>query len=138
MLQSGALGAGLRIPTSDSVLLPMIGVSCIDIDVPGDGTNVRGVYLDWLVGRNIAQPLSADLRDIMPEPFSTSAPLQAPEVDEETFGTVTATLCCGDDPDRTDHGRSAAFHSQWSRSRWSRSVTSRSQVRGSIRRQKFM
>ena len=92
VLQSGALGAGIDLPTSDTILLPMIGVSCIDVEVPGDGTTVRGAYMDWMTSRAVAHPLSAESRDVIPEPFAAAAPLRAPETDLETFGTVTATL----------------------------------------------
>lgn len=92
VLQSGSVGAGIDLPTSDTMLLPMIGVSCIDIDVVGDGTNVRGVYMDWMMSQNVAHPLSADRRDFIPEPFAAAAPLHASEADRENFGTVTATL----------------------------------------------
>lgn len=86
------LGSGLELPTSDTILLPMIGVSCIDVDVQGDGKNVRGVYLDWLTNRTVAHPLSAERRDLIPEPFAAAAPLQIPQQDTAAFGTVTATL----------------------------------------------
>ena len=92
VMQSGALGAGIDLPTSDSVLLPMIGVSCIDVEVPGDGSTIRGAFLDWMVSRTVAHPASAEMRDVMPEPFSASAPLHAPVQDTESFGTVTASL----------------------------------------------
>ncbi len=92
VLQSKELGAGIDLPTSDTVLLPMIGVSCIDIDVPGDGKTVRGVFLDWMTSNNVAHPSSVERRDLIPEPFSASPPLHAPAQDSETFGTVTATL----------------------------------------------
>ncbi len=92
VLQSGALGTGLDLPSSDTVVLPMIGVSCIDVEVPGDGTTVRGVFMDWMTSRMVAHPLLADRRDVMPEPFSAAAPLHAAEQDNENFGTVTASL----------------------------------------------
>ena len=92
VLRSSELGAGVDIATSDTVMLPMHGVSCIDVEVPGDGSTVRGVYMDWMASRQVAHPLAAGPRDVIPEPFAATAPLHAPEVDTETFGTVTATL----------------------------------------------
>lgn len=92
VLSSGPLGAGIDLPSSDTVALPMIGVSCIDISVPGDGANVRGIYMDWMTSRHVAHPLSAEPRDVMPAPFSAAGPLRVPEQDAETFGTVTAAL----------------------------------------------
>ena len=92
VLESSELGAGIELPTSDTVLLPMIGVTCIDVDVPGDGTNVRGVYMDWLTERSVAHPVSAEPREYIPEPFAAAAPLRVPEQDSESLGTVTASL----------------------------------------------
>ncbi len=92
VLRSGVLGTGIDLPSSDTVLIPMVGASTLDVEVPGDGSNVRGAYLDWMVSRNVAQPLSAEARDVMPEPFTAAAPLQVPENDTEAFGTVTASL----------------------------------------------
>ncbi|MGI9087376.1 MAG: hypothetical protein ACR2HH_06500 [Chthoniobacterales bacterium] len=92
VLRSRELGAGIDLPSSDTVILPMISVSCIDVEVPGDGASVRGVFMDWMTSRNTAHPLSAASADVIPEPFSAVAPLHAPAQDTETFGTVTATL----------------------------------------------
>ncbi|MBV9619093.1 MAG: hypothetical protein JO201_07760, partial [Verrucomicrobia bacterium] len=92
ILQSGALGSGIDLSISETMLLPMIGVSCIDIDVPGDGSTVRGVYLDWMTSRTVAHPLSSTRRDFIPEPFSAAAPLPTSAPDKETFGAVTASL----------------------------------------------
>ena len=92
VIRSGALGTGIDLPSSDRVILPMLGISCIDVEVPGDGTTVRGAFMDWMVSRNVAQPVSAQSRDVMPEPFAAAAPLHVPEQDTETFGTVTAPL----------------------------------------------
>jgi len=92
VIQSGSLGAGIGLPTSDTVLVPMIGVSCIDVEVAGDGKTVRGAYLDWMTSRVVAHPLSAAANAVIPQPFAASAPLQVAEADVERFGTVTATL----------------------------------------------
>jgi hypothetical protein len=92
VLRSRELGAGIDLATSDTVMLPMLGVSCIDVEVPGDGKTVRGVYMDWMASRSVAHPLAAGPRDVIPEPFAATAPLHAPDTDSETFGTVTATL----------------------------------------------
>jgi hypothetical protein len=92
VLRSGALGSGVDVASSDSVMIPMNDVSTIDIEVPGDGKTVRGVYLDWMTSSELVHPLNADRRDIVAEPFSSLPPLRAPEQDLEQFGTVTATL----------------------------------------------
>ena len=60
--------------------------------MPGDGKAVRGVYLDWMTSSEVVHPVNTEHRDIIPEPFSSLAPLHSPEQDLENFGTVTATL----------------------------------------------
>src|SRR5207247_8961561 len=59
VMQSGPLGAGIGLPTSESVMIPMVGASTIDIEVPGDGKTVRGPYLDWMASAEELHPLSA-------------------------------------------------------------------------------
>jgi hypothetical protein len=92
VLRSGELGSGIGLPTSDSVMIPMNGISTLDVEVPGDGKNVRGAFLDWMTSSEVVHPVNAQHRDVIPEPFSAMPPLQAPEQDTERFGTVTATL----------------------------------------------
>jgi hypothetical protein len=92
VVRSGALGSGIDLPSSDSVIIPMSGLSALDIEVPGDGKTVRGAYLDWMTSSELAYPLSAEHRDVIPEPFSTLPPLHSPTQDREQFGTVTASL----------------------------------------------
>lgn len=92
VMQSGPLGAGIGLSTAESVMVPMVGVSTIDIEVPGDGTSVRGAYLDWMATAEVVHPLSADHRDLIPEPFQSMAPLHPVTQDSERFGTVTASL----------------------------------------------
>ena len=92
ILRSGELGSGVDLPTSASVVIPMTGMSAIDIEVPGDGNTVRAAYLDWMTSSEVIHPLNVDHRDMMPEPFSALPPLHSPDQDVEAFGTVTATL----------------------------------------------
>jgi hypothetical protein len=92
VLRSGPLGSGINLPTSDSVMIPMTSASSIDIEVPGDGKTVRAAYLDWMTNSAVVHPLSADHRDVIPEPFSSMPPLHSPAQDTERFGTVIATL----------------------------------------------
>ena len=91
-MQSGPLGAGIGLPTSESVMVPMLGVSTIDVEVAGEGKNVRGAYLDWMRNAEVLHPSSAERRDLIPEPFAAMAPLHPATQDTEQFGTVTASL----------------------------------------------
>src|SRR2546423_7670833 len=61
-LRSGALGSGIGLPTSDSVMIPMTGISTLDIVVPGEGKTVRGAYLDWMTSSEIVHPINAESR----------------------------------------------------------------------------
>jgi hypothetical protein len=92
VLRSGRLGAGMNLPSSDSVLIPMTGASSIDIEVPGDGKTVRAAYLDWMTSSEVVHPVNTEHREVIPEPFSSVPALHAPPDDVENFGTVTATL----------------------------------------------
>jgi len=92
VLRSGELGSGVGLPTSDSVMIPMSGISTLDIEVPGDGKTIRGAYLDWMTSSEVVHPVNTEHRDVIPEPFSSLPPLHSPEQDLEHFGTVTATL----------------------------------------------
>ena len=92
VMQSGPLGAGVNLPTSESVMVPMVGASTIDIEVPGDGKTMRGAYLDWMASAEVLHPMSAEHRDLIPEPFAAMAPLHPATQDTERFGTVTASL----------------------------------------------
>src|SRR5438477_5779594 len=92
VLRSGELGSGVGLPTSDSVMIPMSGISTLDIEVPGDGKTVRGAYLDWMTSSEVVHPVNAEHRDVIPEPFSSVPTLHAPPEDVENFGTVMATL----------------------------------------------
>jgi hypothetical protein len=92
ILRSGTLGAGMNLPSSDSVIIPMTGASAIDIEVPGDGKTIRGAYLDWMTSSEVVHPVNVEHRDIIAEPFSAIPALHAPPEDVENFGTVTATL----------------------------------------------
>jgi hypothetical protein len=109
VLRSGALGSGLGLPTSDSEMIPMNGVSVVDIEVPGKGKTVRGVYLDWMTSSEVVHPVSAEHRDIIPEPFSATPPLHAPDSDIEQFGTVKATLAAETIPIGSDVQQAASF-----------------------------
>src|SRR5438094_7312752 len=78
VLRSGALGSGINLPSSDSVMIPMTGASSIDIEVAGDGKTVRAAYLDWMTRSTVVHPLNADHRDVIPEPFSSIPHMNSP------------------------------------------------------------
>lgn len=92
VLRSGPLGAGIDLESSESVMIPMHGVTTVDVEVPGDGNSVRGAYLEWMTSSELAHTASVGSQDAVPQPFATTLPLHAPTEDSEEFGTVTASL----------------------------------------------
>ena len=92
VLRSGSLGAGIDLETAESVMIPMHGVTTVDVEVPGNGNSVRGAYLEWMISSELAHSASVGSQDAVPAPFATSLPLHAPTEDSEEFGTVTASL----------------------------------------------
>lgn len=92
LLRSGPLGQKTGLATSSNTIVPMIGVSTIDVEVPGDGRSVRGAYLDWMKTSQVMRPMHAEEQKLMADPFAAAAPLQAAEEDAEVYGTVNAPL----------------------------------------------
>ena len=92
VLRSGPLGTGIDLESSESVMIPMHGVTTVDVEVPGDGNSVRGIYLEWMTSSELAHTASVGSQDAVPQPFATTLPLHAPTEDSEEFGTVTASL----------------------------------------------
>jgi hypothetical protein len=109
VLRSGQLGSGTGLASSDSVIIPMTGISTVDIEVPGDGKTVRGAYLDWMTSSEVVHPVNAEHRDVIPEPFSSLPPLHSPAQDMENYGTITATLANETIPIGPDVEHGAAF-----------------------------
>ncbi len=109
VLRSGQLGSGTDLASSDSVIIPMTGISTVDIEVPGDGKTIRGAYLDWMTSSEVVHPVNAEHRDVIPEPFSSLPPLHSPEQDQEQYGTITATLANEAIPMGPDAEHGAAF-----------------------------
>ena len=92
VLRSGPLGTGIDLESSESVMIPMHGATTVDVEVPGDGTSIRGAYLEWMVSSELAHTASVGSQDAVPQPFAATLPLHAATEDSEEFGTVTASL----------------------------------------------
>ncbi len=109
VLRSGSLGEGTGLPTSTSSIVPMIGVTAIDLEVPGNGRTIRGAYLDWMKTTTVMHPIHAEHRELMPEQFEAAAPLKTKAEDSEIYGTVTAPLAQGTIPLEPSVQKSASF-----------------------------
>src|SRR5207248_956909 len=82
----------IDLESSESVMIPMHGITTIDVEVPGDGKSVRGAYLEWMSSSEMVHPPSAGSQDVIPAPFAATLALHAPAQDSEEFGAVTASL----------------------------------------------
>jgi len=95
---SGPLGAGLELPVSESMSIPTQGVDYVDIDVPGNGSNVHKALLTTLKKSTVATALDfapaavPGAADPVVDPFGNAAPQPISENDSFLFGRVRATL----------------------------------------------
>ena len=90
--ESGPLGTGVGLPSSENLTIPMDGVDYIDITTPGDGAGIRGVFLASLKRAEVQHAIDyaspagvADAFDNLP-----AAPLQAD--DYSLYGRVKASI----------------------------------------------
>jgi hypothetical protein len=109
LLRSGSLGQKTSLATSSTTIVPMIGVTAIDVEVPGDGRSVRGAYLDWMKTSQVMRPMHAEQQKLMADPFGGPAPLKTGEEDAEVFGAVTAPLAAETIPMGSSMQNGAAF-----------------------------
>ncbi len=91
----GPLGQGLWLPTSESVTFPTADVATVDIRVPGDGRNLRGVFLATLTTQKMRRLLDFAAPAERIEAFGQSAPLNLSANDLLLFGRVKAALDTG-------------------------------------------
>lgn len=109
LLHSGSLGQKTGLATSSSTIVPMMGVTAIDIEVPGDGRSMRGAYLDWMKSSQVMRPVHDESENAVPAPFAAAPPLKAGTDDAEVFGTVTAPLTADTIPMGSSMQDGAAF-----------------------------
>ncbi len=92
VIRSGPLGQGLDLPSSDTVTFPMDGVNYLEIEAPGDGSQVRGAFLTWLAKTEIRQAADFPSGETVRQPFHILAPRRTSRDDAYLFGVVTAAL----------------------------------------------
>ncbi len=92
LLRFGPFGIGIDLESSDSCMIPMEGVKNIDVEVPGEGTNVRSAFLQWMTTSELVHAVGISSDNAVPQPFSPTLALHAPAEDSEQFGAVSATL----------------------------------------------
>ncbi len=90
-------------------MIPMHGITTIDVEVPGDGNSVRGAYLEWMTSSEMVHASGAGSQDAVPQPFAAALPLHAPAQDSEELGTVTGSLSADLIRIGSTSGEAAAF-----------------------------
>jgi hypothetical protein len=90
--ESGPLGDGLGVDTSASLVVPAAELDYLDIEVPGDGANLRGAYLASLRKDAIRRALDFAPAPAVLDPFGQPAPVEPAEEDTLLHGRVRATI----------------------------------------------
>jgi hypothetical protein len=86
------LGEGLGVDASASVIVPGAAIDYLDIEVDGNGANLRGALVTSLRSGRILHALDFDLPAPVQDLFGAPPPAQPGEDDLLLFGRVRATL----------------------------------------------
>ncbi len=86
------LGTQAGLPASEQVIVPIEGADYVDIAVPGNGSNVRGIFASSLRDASVKEPI--DFHELTPlrDPFGNHPVGVASEEDTRVFGRLKATL----------------------------------------------
>ena len=90
--RSEPLGTGIGLPTQDSVVVPIDDTDYIDVDVPGDGTNVRGAFITSLKTAETKHAFDFNHLPLVSDPFGKVPNMRQLQDDELIFGRVRAML----------------------------------------------
>ena len=89
---SPPLGTGVGLPTSESVIIPLEGADYIDIEVPGNGSNVRGTHAASLKEVTVRQTLDFRVAPEVIAPFGNVAFAPPTIEDTKLYGRIQAAL----------------------------------------------
>ncbi len=95
LFQGEPLGVGAGLPTNESIVVPIEGADYVDVIVPGDGTNIRGLLASSLKDVPVRQTLDFHAPADIQDPFGNLPARQLAEEDSKLFGRVKATLDTG-------------------------------------------
>ena len=105
---TGALGQGFGIETSESLIVPAGSLDYLDVEVPGDGNNVRGAFVTSLRREAVWHGVDFSAPDPLVDPFGAAGHVEAAEDDHYLYGRVKATLDAAPlslDPTHSSDGR---------------------------------
>jgi hypothetical protein len=89
---SPPLGEGLGIETSESVIIPATDLDYVDVEVPGDGTNLRGAFVATLRKFETLHGLDFDTPEELADPFGVHARTMELKDDLRLYGRVRAAI----------------------------------------------
>lgn len=98
LFRSPALGMGLGLPSSESLVLPLDGVDYVDIEAVGDGGNVHKIFAGSLKEVVTRQTIDFQPTSELADPFGKVAAAQPSDEDSKLFGRVKATVDTGTVP----------------------------------------
>jgi len=89
---SPVLGAGLNLPSSETLVVPAGQLDYLDITVPGNGANLRGAFLSTLKTHEAKHALDFEPVNVVEDPFGKSPSAAPPPDDQSLYGRVRATI----------------------------------------------
>ena len=92
LMRSAPLGQGLGLPSSETLLVPAAGMGYLEVEAPGDGKAVRGIFLSWAGTTAVIQPKDFPSTEFIREPFGALNHTQTARDDAYLYGVVTAGL----------------------------------------------
>lgn len=88
----GPFGAGLDLPSSESMLLPMTDIEIVEIEVPGDGSNLRGAFITTLKQSEVWHALDFSPDSSLADPFKNAQSSEPLTDDTVLYGRLRATI----------------------------------------------
>ncbi len=88
-------GNNTGLPTHESIILPLENTDYVDIEVPGDGTSIRGAFASSLKDGTTRQTTDFAPAPELTDPFGNIAATSTEDSDTKLFGRIKAVL----DPD---------------------------------------
>lgn len=89
---SPALGSGVGLDTSESMIIPAASLDYVDVEVPGDGKTVRGAFLASSRRAEVSHALDFERPAELVDAFGASSSLVNPNDDLLLYGRVKATI----------------------------------------------
>ena len=90
--RSKPLGTGLALPTSESLIVPLDGADYLDVEVPGNGSNVRGTLATSLKDITVRQAIDFASPTVVLDPFGNVTEPWLSLDDSKLYGRVQAAL----------------------------------------------